>query len=60
MIYQNPYQNIRTADIYGARKQAAQDQLAEQENQLALQQNNGLTLLVADSLLPRLLLDSKT
>jgi hypothetical protein len=38
MIYQNPYQNIRTADIYGARKQAAQDQLAEQQKQLALQQ----------------------
>ena len=38
MIYQNPYQNIQTADIYGARKQAAQDQLAAQENQLALQQ----------------------
>jgi hypothetical protein len=37
MIYQNPYQNIRTADIYGARKQAAQDQLAAQQNQLALQ-----------------------
>ena len=38
MIYQNPYQNIRTADIYGARKQAAQDQLAKQEKQLALEQ----------------------
>lgn len=38
MIYQNPYQNIRTADIYGARKQAAQDQLASQQNQIAIQQ----------------------
>jgi hypothetical protein len=38
MIYQNPYQNIRTANIYGARKQAGEDQLAAQENQLALQQ----------------------
>jgi hypothetical protein len=38
MIYQNPYQNIQTADIYGARKQAAQDQLAKQEKQLALEQ----------------------
>ena len=38
MIYQNPYQNIRTANIYGARKQAGEDQLAAQENQLSLQQ----------------------
>jgi hypothetical protein len=38
MIYQNPYQNIRTADIYGARKQAAQDQLTAQENELILKQ----------------------
>lgn len=38
MIYQNPYQNIRTADIYGARKQAGEDQLASQQKQLALQQ----------------------
>jgi hypothetical protein len=38
MIYQNPYQNIRTADIYGARKQAGQDLLTAQENELILKQ----------------------
>lgn len=38
MIYQNPYQNIRTADIYGARKQAAQDKLTAQDNALILEQ----------------------
>jgi hypothetical protein len=38
MIYQNPYQNIRTANIYGARKQAGEDQLAAQENELILKQ----------------------
>ena len=38
MIYQNPYQNIRTADIYGARKQAAQDKQTAQDNALILEQ----------------------
>jgi hypothetical protein len=38
MIYQNPYQNIRTANIYGARKQAGQDLLTAQENELILKQ----------------------